>query len=210
MFSNLIIRNSRRSRRENGLFFSSLVISIVAFYIILSLSRQDVMIFLAKMESDAVNQLLMMIPVFYGMTLGILFFLIYFACKYQLERRRKEFGIYLMMGMRRSRLFAMLLAEDLLSSILALGVGLPVAVLLSELISLVTAKLVGMGIIGHRFTFSLPAVGFTIAGVLVIKLASFLILSSKISRQEIGDLLVYSPGKEKKQKPAFLYGICAG
>ena len=76
MFSNLIIRNSRRSRRENGLFFSSLVISIVAFYIILSLSRQDVMIFLAKMESDAVNQLLMMIPVFYGMTLGILFFLI--------------------------------------------------------------------------------------------------------------------------------------
>ena len=209
MFSNLIIRNSRRSRRENGLFFSSLIISIVAFYIILSLSRQDVMIFLAEMESDAVNQLLMMIPVFYGMTLGILFFLIYFACKYQLERRRKEFGIYLMMGMRRSRLFVMLLAEDLLSSILALVIGLPVAVLLSELISLVTAKLVGMGIIGHRFTFSLPAVGFTIAGVLVIKLASFLILSSKISRQEIGDLLVYSSGKEKKQKQAFVYGICA-
>ncbi len=75
------------------------------------------MVFLAKMESDAVNKLLLMIPVFYGMTLGILFFLIYFACKYQMERRRKEFGVYLMMGMRRSKLFIMLLAEDLLSSI---------------------------------------------------------------------------------------------
>ena len=208
MFSDLILRNSRRNRKENGLFFSSLVISIVAFYIILSLSRQDVMVFLARMESDAVNKLLTMIPVFYGLTLGILFFLIYFACKYQLERRRKEFGVYLMMGMRRSRLFAMLLAEDFLSSILALVIGLPIAVLLSELISLVTARLVGMGIIGHRFTFSLSAVCFTIAGFLAIKLAAFLILSSKISHQEIGTLLAHSSGNEKKQKPAFVYGTC--
>ena len=58
MFSNLIFRNSRRSRKENGLFFSSLVISIVAFYMILSISTQDVMIFLQKMESDAVEQAL--------------------------------------------------------------------------------------------------------------------------------------------------------
>lgn len=208
MFSNLILRNSKRNRKENGLFFGSLVISIVAFYIILSLSKQDVMIFLAKMESDAVNQLLLMIPVFYGMTLGILFFLIYFACKYQLERRRKEFGVYLMMGMRRSKLFLMLLAEDLLSSILALVIGLPIAVLLSELISLVTAKLVGMGIIGHQFTFSLSAVCFTVAGFLVIKLAAFLILSGKISRQEIGTLLASFSEKEKKQRPAFVYGTC--
>lgn len=208
MFSNLILRNSRRNRKENGLFFSSLVISIVAFYIILSLSKQDVMIFLAKMESDAVSRLLLMIPVFYVMTLGILFFLSYFACKYQLERRGKEFGVYLMMGMRRSKLFIMLLAEDLLSSILALVIGLPVAVLLSELISLVTAKLVGMGIIGHQFTFSLSAVCFTVAGFLAIKLTAFLILSGKISRQEIGTLLAHSSGNEKKQKRAFVYGIC--
>ena len=138
------------------------------------------------------------------MTLGILFFLSYFACKYQLERRRKEFGVYLMMGMRRSKLFIMLLAEDLLSSILALVIGIPVAVLLSELISLVTARLVGMGIIGHQFTFSLSAVCFTIAGFLAIKLAAFLILSGKISRQEIGTLLAHSSGNEKKSKSRHL------
>ena len=107
MFSNLILRNSRRSRKENGLFFSSLVISIVAFYMILSISTQDVMLFLQKMESDAVDKLLLLIPAFYGMTLGILFFLIYFACKYQFERRRHELGVYLMLGMRRSKLFGM-------------------------------------------------------------------------------------------------------
>ncbi len=94
MFSNLILRNSRRSRKENGLFFSSLVISIVAFYMILSISTLDVMLSLKKLESDAVDSLLLLIPAFYGVTLGILFFFIYFACKYQFERRRHEFGVY--------------------------------------------------------------------------------------------------------------------
>ncbi len=209
MFSDLILRNSRRSRKENGLFFGSLIISIVAFYIILSLSHQDVMLFLREMESDAVNRLLLIVPVFYVMTLGILFFLIYFACKYQLQRRRHEFGVYLMLGMRRSRLFFMLLAEDLVGSVLALLIGLPVAVLLSELISLTTAKLVGMGIIGHRFTLSLSAVALTIIGFLVIKLAAFLMLSGSISQQEIGTLLADAPAKAKKQKPAVVYGLSA-
>lgn len=98
------------------------------------------------MESDAVNRLIAMIPLFYGMTLVILFFLIYFASKFQLERRRHEFGMFLMLGMRRSKLFALLFAEDFRGSIIALSIGLPTAILLSELISLVTARWVGLGI----------------------------------------------------------------
>lgn len=109
MFSELVARNSRRSRRENGLFFTSLLISIVAFYIILSLSHQDVMVFLQRMESDAVNRLLSLVPVLYGLTLFILFFLVYYANRFQLARRRHEFGVYLMLGMQRRKLFGMLL-----------------------------------------------------------------------------------------------------
>ncbi len=209
MFYELILKNSKRSRKENGLFFSSLIISIVAFYIILSISNQDVMIFLKKMESDAVDKLFMLVPVFYVMTLGILFFLIYFACKYQLERRRHEFGIYLMLGMKRSRLFTLLLAEDLAGSIFALLIGLPVAVLLSEIISLVTAKTVGMGIIGHRFSVSLSGVIFTVAGFLLIKLPAFLILSAKISRQEIGALLADSTQNSNKSLSVAVYILAA-
>lgn len=209
MFSNLILRNSRRSRKENGLFFSSLVISIVAFYMILSISTQDVMLFLQKMESDAVDKLLLLIPAFYVMTLGILFFLIYFACKYQFERRRHEFGVYLMLGMRRSKLFGMLLAEDFLTSILAMLIGLPVAVVLSEIVSLVTAKLVGMGIIGHQFSLSWSAIEWTLAGFLAIKLTALLILSGRISRQEIGTLLSQPTNHPKKQMPSVIYGLAA-
>lgn len=205
MFSELVKRNSRRSRRENGLFFASLLIAIIAFYIILSLSHQDVMVFLKTMESDAVNRLLTLVPALYVMTLCILFFLVYYANRFQLARRRHEFGVYLMLGMQRRTLFGMLLAEDLRSSVIALAIGLPAAVLISELISLVTARLVGLGIVGHRFALSLPAIGWTAAGFLAIKLLASLILSGKIVREEIGALLTETPEGTKRQRPAAVY-----
>lgn len=205
MFSELVKRNSRRSRRENGLFFASLLISIIAFYIILSLSHQDVIVFLQRMESDAVNRLLTLVPVLYGLTLFILFFLVYYANRFQLARRRHEFGVYLMLGMQRRKLFGMLLAEDLRSSLIALAIGLPAAVLISEVISLVTARLVGLGIVGHQFTLSLSAIGWTAVGFLAIKLLASLILSGKIVRQEIGALLTETPEGTKKQRPAAVY-----
>ena len=205
MFSELVKRNSRRSRRENGLFFTSLLISIIAFHIILSLSHQDVMVFLQRMESNAVNRLLTLVPALYVMTLCILFFLVYYANRFQLARRRHEFGVYLMLGMQRRTLFGMLLAEDLRSSVIALAIGLPAAVLISELISLVTARLVGLGIVGHRFALSLPAIGWTAAGFLAIKLLASLILSGKIVREEIGALLTETPEGTKRQRPAAVY-----
>lgn len=206
MFSKLVSRNSKRNRKENGLFFGSMLAAIIVFYIILALPRQDVMIFLSKMESDAVNKLMSMIPVFYGMALVILFFLIYYASRFQMERRKHEFGVYLILGMRRSKLFTMLLAEDLRNSLILLAVGLPVSLLLSELISLITARLVGISIVGHQVSFSLEAMFWTAGGFLLIKFAAFLILSGKISRQEIDSLLAEMPKGEKKQLPAPVYG----
>ena len=89
MFFKLAFRNGRRSRKENGLFFSTLLITVIAFYIILSLPNQDVMIFLQQMESDAVKRLISMLPLFFGAALVILFFLVYYAGKYQMQRRHR-------------------------------------------------------------------------------------------------------------------------
>ncbi len=205
MFSKLVSRNSKRDRKNNGLYFSSMVLSIISFYIILSLSHQDVMIFLKQIESDAVNKLFSMIPILYVATLFILFFLVYFASSMQMERRKHEFGVYLTLGMRRSKLFLLLLLEDLRNSILALGIGLPISILISELISLITAKIVGLGIIEHQFSLSTTALFYTIIGFLAVKLAVFILLSAKTANKEIGDLLSYSPSGMKKLLPKGVY-----
>lgn len=202
MFSRYIRRNNKRSYRENGIFFLSLIVAIIAFYVVLSLEQQDVMVFLKKMESDAVNKLLNLIPAVYVFSLFLIFFLIYFATKYQLERRNHEFGMLMMLGMKRSRLFKGLLIEDIYSSTAALVVGLPIAVLLSELISLTTARLIGAGVIGHRFSLSLKGILFTVIGFVGIKLFANILLSARIVKTEPGRLMNdVCEGKQKQMKP---------
>ena len=73
MFSELIRRNSKRNRQENTLYFVTMILTVAAFYIILALDHQDVMIFLKEMERDAVNKLLMLIPILYVVSLCLLY-----------------------------------------------------------------------------------------------------------------------------------------
>lgn len=96
----------------------------------------------------------------------------------------------------------LLLAEDFFNTILSLLIGLPAAVLLSESVSLITARLVGLGILGHQTSVSPAALLQAAAGFVAIRLAAFLILSGRISRQEIGTLLTGQPEGSKKQMPA--------
>ena len=145
MFSERSRRNSKRNRQENTLYFVTMILTVAAFYIILALDHQDVMIFLKEMERDAVNKLLMLIPILYVVSLCLLYFLVYFTDKYQMERRSHEFGTYVMLGMKKRSLFQMLFLEDLRNIVYALVIGIPGALLISELTSLITAKLAGFG-----------------------------------------------------------------
>lgn len=198
MFFDFIKRNSSKTRKENGVYFASLVISIVAFYVILSLGEQDVMVYLKTIESDAVAKLLLMIPVLYAVSLFFVFFLVYFANRYQLQRRSHEFGIYLMMGMKGRRLFAMIMGETLWNGLVALIIGIPISLFLTELISLTTSRLIGMGIIGHQFRISWVGLGLTIFGFIMVQLLAVFILSLKMSKKEPVDLL--SEQKEELQR----------
>jgi putative ABC transport system permease protein len=184
MFFKQVWRNAAKNHKDNGLLFGSLVIAIIAFYTLLSLKEQDVMRFLSRIESDAVQKLMMLIPIVYAVSLFFVFFLVYFACKYQMDSRRKEFGMYLMLGMKHSRLFALLFCENLWSSLVALFIGLPAALFLTEGISLATAKLVGLGIIGHRISFSLDAIFWTICGFVIVQLLAMLIICIRLGKTE--------------------------
>ncbi len=213
MFFKQVRRNAAGHRKNNGLLFGSLVIAIVAFYTLLSLDSQDVMRFLETMESDAISRLMMLIPFIYIMSLFFVFFLVYFAYRYQMENRRKELGLYLMLGMKKSRLFALLMSETFLNSLVSVVIGLPIALLLTEGISLATAKLVGLGIIGHKISFSAMALVGTVAGFILVQMAAELLLCSEFIRREPMELLRYDAEEKqmavsaKKAWRSFIIGI---
>ncbi|MEZ2737613.1 ABC transporter permease, partial [Aneurinibacillus aneurinilyticus] len=189
MFSRLIYRNAKRSRKENLIYFATLVTAIASFYIILSLGRQDVILFLKEFESDSIDKLLAQMPIVYLFALFFLFFLILFANQYQLNRRSKEFGLYLLLGMRKKRLVLQLLAEGLITSILALIGGILIGGFLAEIISLTVSKLVGQGIINHQISLSVGAIFFTIIGFLFIQFIALVILGGRLFNKEVHQLL---------------------
>lgn len=199
MFFKQVWRNAIRHRKDNGLFFGSLVIAIVAFYTLLSLKEQDVMRYLATVESTAVSKLLRLIPLVYIVSLFFVFFLVYFACKYQADSRRKEFGMYLMLGMKYSRLFAMLLCETLSNSLISLITGLPLALFLTEGISLMTAKLVGLGMIGHHISFSPAALLYTVCGFILVQLLSVLIICRGLAHTQPAEFMADTFANEQGQ-----------
>ena len=79
MFFKQVRRNAAKNRKGNSLFFGSLIVAIIAFYTLLSLGEQDVMHYLATVESDAVKKLMNLLPVVYVVSLFFVFFLVYFA-----------------------------------------------------------------------------------------------------------------------------------
>ncbi len=208
MFFKQVWRNAAKNRKGNGLFFGSLVIAIIAFYTLLSLGEQDVMRYLATVERDAVRKLMMLLPVVYAVSLFFEFFLVYFACKYQMDSRRRELGMYLMLGMKRRRMFSMLFCETLWSSVISLIIGIPVALLLTEVISLTTAKVVGLGIIGHRFSFSVDAIVWTVCGFVFVQLLSMLFICISMGKAEPAELLRPENGKNQRHTSGGASAVC--
>ncbi|WP_440896710.1 ABC transporter permease [Amphibacillus sp. Q70] len=212
MFSKLIYRHAKRSRKENAIYFATLVTAIASFYIILSLGKQDVILFLKEFESDAIDNLLAQMPIMYLFALFLLFFLVLFANRYQLNQRSKEFGLYLMLGMRKKELIIQLLLEGLMTSLFALVGGILIGGFLAEVISLTVSKLVGQGIIGHQISLSIGAIIITIIGFLLIQLIALLILGAQLFKQEIHQLL-YQQMDKKQEMGHFkgnLLNLCLG
>ena len=90
-----------------------------------------------------------------------------------------------MFGMTKRHLFIQIMAEGLITSLLALLGGLICGGFLSEVISLATARLVGRGIIAHQSSFSVSAVLLTTLGFLMIQVVALFILCGKLFNKEI-------------------------
>lgn len=199
MFFKLAYQNAKRSRQENLIYFFTLVIAVASFYIILALEKQDVITYLRTFESAAVEKLLALMPVLYVVALLLITFLVLFANRYQLDRRSREFGLYMVLGMRRRKLFLQLMTEGTITSCFALVGGIVVGGILSELLSLVTSRLVGQGIIGHQLSFSVAAVGWTALVFLLIQCFVSLVLGVRMFSRELHELL-YGRADKKQAK----------
>ncbi len=155
--SKLALKNIRKSIKDYSIYFFTLVIGVIIFYVFNAIESQSIAMSVSKRSYETIelmNQFLSSVSIFVAIVLGGL---IIYASRFLIKRRNKEFGIYLTLGMSKRKMSAMLFFETLLIGIISLGVGLVLGVAFSQLMSIMVASSFEADMSRFTFVFSLKA-----------------------------------------------------
>ena len=197
MFYKLAVRNVRQSLRNYLLYFLTLTFGVCVFYVFNSIEAQQAMLYISTSTREmmkTLTQLMGIVSIFVSVILGLL---IVGANNFLIRRRKKELGIYLLMGMTRSRVARILVTETLIIGIFSLAVGLLGGILASQWLSVFTARLFDADMTSYTFIFSLAAFLKTILyfGLIFIIVMAFSTIA--ISRYKLIDLINAGRQNEK-------------
>ena len=154
MLFKMSVKNIRRSFKDYTIYFFTLILGVAVFYVFNALGSQTVMLKLSNTMYEILelmNRILSGVSVFVSCILGAL---ILYASRFLIKRRKKEFGIYLTLGMSKYKISRILFMETLLIGLLSLAVGLAAGVLVSQCMSVVVANLFDADMTRFRFVFS--------------------------------------------------------
>ncbi len=184
-------------------YFVTLLFAVSIFYIFNSIYAQESVIILTSAQGgvfDLITMTVNYLSVFVAVVLG---FLVIYANSYFIKRRHKEFGVYLMLGMKQKDVSFILLIETLVIGIVALVFGLLIGVLGSQFMSILTAKIFEADLSVFQFIFAPKALVKTIVyfGVIFGVVALFNLLV--ISKVKVIQLLHSNRSNQKQKIPKF-------
>lgn len=198
MYFKLAIRNLRGSFRDYTIYFFTLVFGVCIFYTFNAIESQSILMELDEMQKNAFNladQFIGSVSVFIAFVLG---FLIIYANNYLIKRRKKEFGIYMTLGVEKGSLSKLVFLETFIIGLLSLVVGIILGVLLSQGMSVFTAKMFRVSFTRFEFVFSSSSFIKTILCFALIYIVVLFFNSISIRKIKLVDLLIESKKNEKK------------
>ena len=151
-----------KSRLKDYLvLFSGLSAASMIFYMFLTLAANP-----SFLKSSVAGQLTMQSTKFifsFGIVLLAILTLVYlaYANSFLLSMRKRDYGMYMMLGAKRSKIGQLIFAETLVTGLLATGIGIALGVGLTELVSALMVKQLGLTL-AHFNPLYLPAVLWTL------------------------------------------------
>ena len=191
------IKNIRKSVKDYTIYFLTLILGVAIFYIFNSLDSQEAMLVVSSSTREIIKLMLSMIQfvsIFVALILG---FLIVYANNFLIKRRKKEFGLYMTLGMGKRQISGILLGETFLIGLLSLGIGLVIGVFGSQLMSILVAKLFEADMSEYQFVFSEAACVKTCLYFGVMYAAVMVFNVFTISKYKLIDLLSAAKKNEK-------------
>ena len=197
MLFKLSIKNMKKSFKDYAIYFLTLVLGVAIFYMFNSLDSQQAMLEVSQSTRDMIKlmiSMLGMVSVFIAIILG---FLIVYANNFLINRRKREFGIYMTLGMGRRQISQIILIETILVGIISLIVGVFIGVFGSQFMSILVAKLFEADMSEFTFVFSKDACIKTCIYFAVMYLAVMIFNTFTISRYKLINLLTAVRKNEK-------------
>lgn len=189
MYSKIAINNVKKSFKDYTIYFLTIAFAVCIFYSFNAIDAQKAVLDMNKSQAEymtVVTTLISYVSVFVSFILGGL---ILYANNFLIKKRKKELGIYMTLGMRKSKISKILLGETLIVGILSLVAGLLLGVLLSQGLSLFTAKLFEVDMTEFKFIVSFGAIGKTILYFAIIFGILMIFNTTIVSRYKLIDML---------------------
>ena len=189
MYARIALGNVRRSIRDFGIYFLTLVLGVAVYYAFNSVTQQSAVLRLSTDMRTLVRELGMVIGGVSVFVAVLLAFLVLFGNRFLIRRRKREFAIYLTLGMDRRHVSGIVAMESLAVGAGALVVGLAVGVLLSQALLYATARLFNTHVTGFGLMFSGQACVYTVMSFAIIFLVVGALNVLEVSRFRLIDLM---------------------
>ena len=193
MLGKLAIRNTKRNLKDYLVYLVTITSSfslILAFNLIAS--SDDVLKLSSGMNSF--KQVLAFVNI---VIVFVVCFLINYTTRFMFEKRSKELGMYMLLGIKKKEIARLLVLENVLLGLLAFILSIPLGFLFSQFVSLVIVKLIGIpGVIFISLNF--VSIGLLVVYFFAIYALVLLNLLRRIRKMTVHNFLYFDKQNEKK------------
>ncbi len=197
MLFKLSLSNLRKSIQDYAVYFFTLVIGVAVFYVFNSIETQTAFLEISTITKEIITLLLSMlsgVSVFVSVVLGLL---IVYASRFMMKRRNMEFALYLMLGMGKGKISAIIFIETFIIGLISLAAGLVVGIIASQFMSTFAANLFEANMSQYHFAVSGKAILKTIAYFGIMYIAEMLFNGIIVSKCRLIDLMQSGKKSEK-------------
>lgn len=187
MLCKLAWGNVRRAGRDYLVYLLTLTLGVTVFYAFNTVSMQ---VDIAGIKEEGLSELMgSMLGYLTYFLAGVMAFLMVYANNFIMKRRKKEFGLYQVLGMGRGRVAMIMALETVIVSVGAFVAGIVLGVGLSQLMTFFTASLFKTQIANFHFFFSVHAFNLTLACMLVMFVLTLLLNLRAVRRTKLIELM---------------------
>lgn len=187
MLCKLAWGNVRRAGRDYLVYLLTLTLGVTVFYAFNTISMQ---VDITGIDEEGLAQVMgsMLGNLTYFLA-GVMAFLMVYANNFIMKRRKKEFGLYQVLGMGRGRVATIMALETVIVSVVAFVAGIVLGMGLSQLMTFFTASLFKTQIANFHFFFSVHAFNLTLACMLVMFVLTLLLNLRAVRRTKLIELM---------------------